>query len=365
MKSFLAFFKTVKYEFLRVARNKVVATMLVMFSVVLLMFLSFVKIDTKQYSVAIFTDGLKIEQLDVTNQLFKDTDKNKIIYVKSIDQGKRLVNTNKVTFFIALNSEEDPVTATLYYDGTSIFGKSVRETMQDKTNQYSYDKITEYMEEWGVVMDQSYFKLVNFESATEQNVTFKQMPFTMEVGICLAIILTFGLAYSLSRDNETNVSKNISFMPIGLNKYLLSKVFVYFVLGVAEFAISLLFGILIFKLNYQLNFAVVLLMGSFFLLAVIMLGLLFGLMKSQISTVLCNMLSIILPLFALIIGHLEMFPILLRIILYCCPITPLVSFLNAMIFNGIIIWPCVIIFVVQIVGYYLLTLLILRHRVKR
>ena len=360
-----SFFKMVKYEYIRVFRNKFVSIMLVLFPIILLSFLSSVDVELKKYEFAVFTDGIESEQLEVYDQLLHDTANNKIIYVKSVEEGKKLVNKGKVAFFICLDSSEDPVTATFYYDGTSVFGKTIRESMQDKSNQYSYDKITSYLEDFGIKIDESYFNLVTFKTATKQNVTVRQMPFSMEVGIGVAIVLTFGLAYSLSRDNETNVSRNISYMPVGANRYLLSKVFVYFTLGIIEMLSTLLIGMIGFKIHFQVNIGIVVLLSSFFVLAVIMLGLLFGLLKSQIATVLCNTLCIIAPLFALIMVHINTLNIWVQMILYCCPMTAFVTFLNGLMYNRIFDWVSIAIFTTQIIGYYLITLFILKRRIKR
>lgn len=365
MNSTKAFFKMVKYEYIRVFRNKFVSIMLILFPIILLSFLSSVNVELKSYTMAVFTDGITSDQLDVYEQLLHDTVHNEIIYVDTVEEGKTLVNKGKVAFFICLNSQTDPITATFYYDGTSVFGRTIRDAMQDKSNQYSYDKITSYLEEYGVTIDKSFFNLVTFETATKQKVSFRQMPFSMEVGIGLAIVITFGLAYSLSRDNETNVSRNISYMPVGANRYLWSKIIVYFSLGMFEVIFSLLIGMVGFKIHLQMNFMFIVLMCSLFVLAVTMIGLFFGLLKSQIATVLCNTLCIIVPLFCMIMVHIQTLNVFIQMVLYCCPMTPFVTFLNSLMFNGIIEWSSIFAFVLQSIGYYLITLIILKRRIKR
>ena len=365
MKSVKSFFAMVKYEFIRVFRNKFVSIMLLLFPIILLSFMSSVDVELKSYTLAVFTDGIETEELEVYEQLLHDTTKNEIIYVNTVEEGKNLVNSGKVAFFISLNSKEDPITATFYYDGTSVFGRTIRDAMIDKSNQYSYDKITNYLKEYGVTIDESFFNLVTFETSTAQKVLFRQMPFAMEVGIGLAIVITFGLAYSLSRDNETNVSRNISYMPVGANRYLGSKIIVYFSLGMFEVIFSLLIGMIGFKIHFEMNFMLIVLLCSLFVLAITMMGLFFGLLKSQIATVLCNTLCIIVPLFAMIMVHIRTLGLLPRMILYCCPMTPFVTFLNGMMFNGIIEWISIAIFICQIIVYYFITLFILKRRIKR
>ena len=360
------FFKLVGYETKRVARNKIVFTMLLVFSVVLLLILSFIQVNTSSYPIAIFTDGLNIEEVGVVQLIEDNLETSKITFVDSKKEGINMVKSNDACFFICLvaGEEKDETTAIFYYDQSNPVGRAVASSLTEAKNQYAYDTITEFLFNRGITLNETYFELVSFEPVSKNEINIRQMPFAIEVTCCAAIILMLGLAYSLARDNETQVSKNIAYIPVGVNRYLLSKVVPYFVLGILQITAMYLLGTLFFGIDFQINILLVILLSSFFILAVIMLGLLISLLKSQISTIFLDMLIVILPIFVSIVVYIQACPIYIQILLYCFPVTPFISFLNCMMFNGIILWWNIPIFIAQIIIYYLIAMLIMKKRVS-
>lgn len=360
------FFKLVKYETIRVARNKVVFTMLLFFSVALLLVLSFVQVNTTSYPIAIFTDGVNINESGVMQLIDENLQSSDVIYVDSEQEGIALVQASEVCFFISLNAgqEGDETTATFFYDQSSPVGLSVATGLSDAKNKYAYETITEFLSAYGITLNETYFEMINFESANATEVSFKQTPFSAEVTCCVAIILMLGMAYLLARDNETHVSKNIAYIPVGVNRYLLSKIVPFFVLGVFEIAIMYLLGWAFFGIQFQINILLAILLSSFFILSVIMLGLLFSLLKSQISTIFLDMLAVIMPIFISMVVYVQACPIYVKLLLYCLPITPFINFLNCMMFNGVVLWWNIPIFIIQSIGYYLIALFIIKRRVR-
>ena len=75
------FFKLVGYETKRVMRNKIVFTMLLLFSIVLLLVVSFIQLKTESYPIAIFTDGISIEEAGVLSVVNDNIKTGKITYV--------------------------------------------------------------------------------------------------------------------------------------------------------------------------------------------------------------------------------------------------------------------------------------------
>jgi len=94
------------------------------------------------------------------------------------------------------------------------------------------------------------------------------------------------------------------------------------------------------------------------------LGLVFSLFKSQIATISLGMLVVILPIFASMVVYVQACPIYVQVLLYCVPITPFISFLNCMMFNGIVLWWNIPLFILQAVIYYLIALWIMKKRVQ-
>ncbi|MFQ6724399.1 MAG: ABC transporter permease [Clostridia bacterium] len=360
------FFKMIKYEAMRVVRNKVVLTMLLSFSIILLLIISFVQVDTKNYPIAIFTDGVDINDVGVMDVIEENIQFNRVTFVDSKEEGLKLVKRGRVCFFICLDAGEnlDDTTAVFYYDQSSTIGRTVKNNVSDAKNEFAYDTITEFLDKYGIKLKESYFQLVTFEPTSTNTIEVTQVPFAMEVGICVAIVLMFGLAYSMSRDNETNVSKNLSYMPVGTNRYLMSKVVPYYLLGFAQLVVLYSMGSLFFKIHFQINILLAMLLTSVFVLAVIAMGLIFSLLKSQIATIFIDMLTIVLPMFILTMVYVQATPIFVQILLYCFPVVPFVRLLNGMMFNGVILWWQIGVLLVQVVVYYLIAMLILKRRVK-
>ena len=360
------FFKLVGYETKRVMRNKVVFTMLLVFSIALLLILSFIQVKTNSYPIAIFTDGVNMEETGVVQLIEENLATSKITYVDSKEEGLDMIKSNSACFFICLVAGEgkDETTAVFYYDQSNTIARTVASGLNDAKNEYSYETITKFLSKYGITINKTYFELVTFEPASDKKISIKQMQFAVEVTCCVSIVLLLGLAYSLARDNETQVSKNIAYIPVGVNRYLLSKIVPYFVLGMLELALMYILGIIFFKIEFQINVVLVILLSSFFVLSVIMLGLMFSLLKSQISAIFLDMLVVILPIFVSIVVYVRACPLYIQIPLYCLPITPFITFLNCMMFNGVVLWWCVPLFLVQIIIYYLIAVAIMKKRVR-
>ena len=360
------FFKMVKYELIRDCRNKVVLTMLLSFSIILLLILSFVQIDTKNYPIAIFTDGVDIQEVGVMDVIEQNVKLNRVNFVDSKEEGLKLIRKNKVCFFICLQAGEtvEETTAVFYYDQTSTVGRTIKNNISDAKNEYAYVTITQFLSDYGITLKESYFQLVTFEAASNKEVNIKQMPFAIEVGVCVSIVLMFGLAYSMSRDNETNVSKNLTYMPVGVNRYLMSKVLPYCLLGVTQLAVLYTIGGLFFKIRFETNLLLMILLTSVFILATIGLSLIFSMLKSQIATIFIDMLTIVLPMFILTMIYVQASPVIIQIALYCFPVVPFVNLLNGMMFNGVILWWQIGILAIEAILYYLIAMAILKRRVK-
>ncbi|MDY5676814.1 MAG: ABC transporter permease [Eubacteriales bacterium] len=366
MNNFKSYLKMTKYETIRIYRNKYMFVMLIIFSILLMFALSFVQNCPTTYPVAIFTDGVDIENCGVFNLIEDNLTLGEKVYVNSIDEGVELVNSNKVCFFICLDAgeENDETTAKFYYDQSNTAGRTVSEYLANAKNVYAYNAINEFLQRYGITLNESYFQLVSFESTNPNKISISQMQYSIELAVCVSIILLLGLAYSIARDNETKVSKNILYMPIGANKYLLSKLTPYFVLGFFQILIMLLIGLWPYNIHFETSLILVWLLSGFYLMSMLALSLFLSLFKSQIATIFTGLLLILVPVFAISYVYLQG-NLLVQIILYLVPLTPFVYFLNAMMFNGIILWYYIPIFISQTIIYYLLALVVLKKRQAR
>lgn len=359
MKEFL---KIVKYEFIRLTRNKLVLGLLLFFSIILLFILSFSSVKDNNYKIALYKDGLSQEVVDEFISTYPTFNSNNLIEVDNKEAGIKLVNKAKAQLFVCLNASTSPATAVVFYDGSSYVGKSIKGNLTDKKNEYAYKHIKEFLSEYGIEINEASFETLTFESTTRDKITSKQLPFMLEIACCVSIIIMFGLAYSIARDNETKVSKNLNFMPIGVNKYLFSKAIPYFLLGTFEIILLYGMGAIFFDIHYRVNFFVLLLFSLLFILATVMLGIVFSLFKNQISTVLFDMLTILLPIFIISSSFIKNFPFILQMLFYAFPITAFSSLGSPLIFNNVLLWEYVGMLICQIVVYYLIAFMLVKHR---
>lgn len=361
------FFRIMKYELIRVSRNKMILSMLLGFSILLLLILSMMNVGTNNLPIGIYTDGLKLDEITVLEVLTEEIDKDDLIVIDSIEKGLEKVNSNEICFFITIEVPEqgtEKEKVTFYYDGASAVGRTIKDSISTVKNQYSYEATKAFLEKYGITVNEAYFDLLTFEKANHTEVTIKQLPFAMEVACCVSIIIMFGLAYSISRDNETQVAKNLSYIPMGVNRYLFSKIIPYILLGIVEIFVLYLIGWLAFRIDYQINVLLLVIFSTFFVVATAMLGLLFSCCKSQLSTVFLDMVAILLPLFTLTMAYIQSFPIFVQILLYAFPISSFISFINTLMYSGIIVWWKLAVFIVQAIAYYLIAYFIIKKRVR-
>ena len=257
--------KMIKYDLIRISRNKVVFYMLLFFCTLLLVLLSYVQINTKEFPIAVYTDGVVIEDANVMDVIEENIETKRITYVNSKDEGIKLMKKNKVSFFICLDAGEtkDETTAVFYYDQSNTVAKTIASGLVDAKNKYAYETISDFLYQYGISLNETYFEMISFEPISEKRISIRQMPFAMEVACCASLVIMLGLAYSISRDNETQVSKNISYLPVGVNKYLLSKIIPYFILGMLQIFVMYILGMLFFEIDFAMNLFAVIGLSSF------------------------------------------------------------------------------------------------------
>lgn len=358
-----SFFKLTRYEIIRILRNKVILFFLILLPIILLLFLSTMNVDKANYKIGIYKDGLSYDQIELMTVVNENMATKNLVEVSSADAGIKKLNSGEIQFLICVDSSTSPVTAVIYYDGSSEVGNTIKNKVNNAINQTAYETLTEKFDwiEW----NDSYFKTVTFKSSVSQYTPYKKRIFPLEVACFVSIVLLFGLSYSVSRDNESGVNRQIAYTPIGLNKYMLSKLTPYCLLGFVELLAVYGLGASMFKIAFQINMFWIILVSMLFIFATLSIGLLFSLQKNQIATAFFDMLIILLPVFALSTMFLGAFPKIIQIILYLMPITPFMQMIKYMIFNGVFLWKFSIVLIIQTVVYYIIALQILKKKVSK
>ena len=356
------FLKLMGYETKRIFRNKVILVMLLAFSILIILLLFFVQSGKTNYKMAIYTDEIDdVSEKSAMIFMEKQVDAE-IVRVDSVEEGIEKIKQHKATFFIRFQQEEDGfITATLYYDESDRNIRGFANDYKKESDAEAFKAIVAFLEDWGIKLDLRYFQSMNFQSVGTP-LTYSQMLFVEEIAASISVILMLGIAYSLARDRETNVNKIISYIPIGYNTYLLSKLLPYFILGMLESLVLYVIGASLLGITFQINLFLVWLLSSFFVMSTLSLGLLFSMMKSQISAVFLGLMTILFALFVNALVVLPAAPLYTQIFMGFFPVSVFSEFVSGMVYNGVIIWRDIPIFLAQTVGYYLLSLFILKKQ---
>ena len=361
--NFLSFCKTTKYEFVRLFRNKFLLSLLVIFSVILVVLIS--RVGTPSgFTIAFFANGQDMDESRVVSIIEEYFDNNNTIIVNSIDEGKQLVARSEARLFISINVDTSSETAVVYYDSANPISNSVIAEMGSFQNSVSYEAISELLAEFGIVVNEDYFKAIDFQSIQDRDLSGGEMSFANSLTTAIAIVVMFGISYAISRDNETNVSRNLSYLPVSSHKYLLSKITPYVTIAVFQLVLLYVVGILLYGIKYQINMFLILLLSIFFVIACAMLGMLCSLCKSQIVSTLLQICCVIFPLYILSISYLESSPIFIQLMLYVLPTALFPEFLRGMMFSGVVLWWVVLALILQSAVYYIISYIIVRKRAR-
>lgn len=361
------FFRLVGLEFVRLFRNKAVITLLLIFASVVSIFTSFsinVHDVRKSFDISIYTGGKALSEISAMEIIDENFDRENLVFVDNIDEGIDLLKANKVVFFLEVDTSTSPETIILHYDGFSNASMKLKEALNNQKNEYSYNTITEMLDKYGITINRSYFECLRFESINNSSGWERSTLYVYGVAAGISVILMFGLAYSISRDEETNANKIVAFMPISMTKFMWSKILTYMAIGILEMFVILGLGRIFFGIDFQMNWFIIVLFSVIFVIATILLGIIFSSFKGQVVTVLCSVAFILIPLIMLSNNVIQGIMLPIRLLLYVMPMTPFIYLFHGMVFNGVIDWFSVIILILQIIGYYILAYFLLRKNVK-
>lgn len=361
MKSFL---QMIKFEIVRIIRNKMILLMLLLFSIVILLMVAFAQNGRQNFKIAVLNMPSNAGEIEILKDTVSKTADSKFVEVSSIEEGKMLVKKMRVGVFIAFEQSGENVTADVYYNATDAASRGIKSRIEKESTKFVAETLSEWLSGWAS-LDADAIMPVEVKRVSVQEVNTMQSAYVLEVAACISVVLMFGLAFSIARDNETNVSANLKYIPLNIHKYLWSKIIPYLILGIIEIAIILPIGALLFDIKFQLNIVLVGLLTVPFILAVVMMGMLFSTLKSQLTTVFVDVAIILLPVFLLGTSFIQSLPIILQGVLYALPISTYLYLGNAMIFDGIVLLPELILLCAQAVFYYFATIIILKHRTGR
>lgn len=361
-KSINSFLQMSKFEAIRIFRNKFLLFLLITFSIILVVTLDIFNVSTTP-SFAIYCESGPVTNVEILDVAYEDDYKNMIINTSSFEEGFRLLQENEVAIFIVVDDSQTPAKLNVYYDSSSFAGSSIKNNIANQKDTYANKIIKEYIvEEYGIKVKDSYFNFIEYTPSTVEELDIPARAFSLEVSLGLSLILMLGLAYSVAKNNESNVYKNVKYLPIGTNQFLLSKILPYLILGITQMLLLLIIGWIQLKIVPQLNVLAIIILSIPFILSTISIGLLFSSFKNQVSAIFVDLIVILIPLLLLSMNYVPGMPTLIQIILYSVPFTPFVLLLNGMLYSGIVIWKYVLYLLIQIIIYYALVYVVYKYK---
>lgn len=360
------FFRLMFFDVTRIFRNKVLMCMLFLFPIVMSFILLSMQMDYSEYIVPMAVFSNDEEQTSKIEELFQEELEDvDFVKVESKEEGRQMLLTGKVCFYIEYDSSVSDL-ATFYYDSSSNIGEQLKFHIENFRNEYAFDKLNEFFENKGINMNEALFKVIEFaEISPGGDAKVQKYLFVIEEVCFISIFIMFGLAFSISRDNETNVSRQLSYTPVSTHTYLSTKILTYVLSSVIVFSLILLMGNVVFGINYASNVFAILGMYLIFAFATASLGTLICNLKNQIASAFLSMAVILVPVLSLSMQFFNGFSIPIRVFLMLFPSTPFFLLFNYMCYNGVVLWNCVMVLAIQLIVYYTLSIVCMKLKIKK
>lgn len=366
--SFSSFFKLVFYELKKLWRSPIILAFLILGPILM------------QLCVGLVVDKTSVANITQTDQ---DVNQN-ISYVKNgdLEQGVqdalkeyvgegeiawtenledaivnlKLKNTLMVLF---VDANKEPQEIQIYYDPSNILSSALATNTQMLQEKYAYVTVINFLESYFVSVDESYFHLATFNSVLHANLYTQSFPGFF--AIFLAFVLMVGVSFSIARDNETQVFKQLCYTPLSTNKYLLVKGVLYVAIGIID-VLTMLLVSLIFGFNCVGSVWLFLLYSLLFILSFIAMNMFFSTTKNQISSISLTLLFILVPIIVGMQFSLNNLPVALQILLLVSPLTSFLEIAKTHILFGVCNYIYIIIMAVQMIVYYVLAVAIIKHK---
>jgi len=371
----------VRFEIAKIFRNKLILFFVFCLPVVSLLIFSC--LATPKVYIAVYTHGKELREIEQFEYI-SNRGINNIILVDDVDAGMTKVKNKDVCIFLDIDSESDPISIVCYYDNTDMVANSVASQLSNVQNEYAYDTITGFLESYSIKLKKEYFEVFKFQTLNDMKadvpgaeeeadtegersvITINTSEsFNLQMITMISIVLMFGLAYSMARDNEFSTSKSIGYMPIGINRYMMSKVAFYIAIGVLQVLLTLLVGVWRFHVTFDYKIFVLPILSLPFILAVLSLGLILGQTKNQTVTIFASIATILVPIWVFSMVSYTYLGGFFKVLMSIFPITPYNLLLAQFLSYGTINFGMLELSLAQLIAFYLIAYGIQRYRLHR
>lgn len=264
---------------------------------------------------------------------------------------------SNINLIIYCNSKDNNSLNVIYDEGNNL-SIAYKDNIVLAGYKYSYHTIKDVLSEFGVYIEDIALKL---DSVGEYNGLKYIEPIAF--AMIISFLLIVGISYTMARDNETGVIKQLGYTPISINKYLMVRWVFFVLLGTIQSAVVILtfsaFGV------SQLHYIAGLMgLSLLFNVAFSSLGLLLSTAKNQISAISMAIMFIILPVITQFVG-MNTFNTLIKVILYISPVTPFLLAFTPYLKFGLLNPTNIIILIIHTAVYCALAIFILNKKAGR
>ena len=347
------------YECRRILRNKIILVFLLLFPFLMALIFNSI-VAAESFSIALQNDLPTAGNDLISSFLPEEEYAWSRTPVDTEEEGLELLRKGEVTFFIHLYEEDGIPRATVhYYEYNYATGLAVT-MISEHVHTEAYRGVIDMLSQYGIRLNEAYFSPCTFEAEDTVQLSPGQRTLPVQLSILVSMVILFGLAFSMARDNEIGVARQAAYTPIGIHTYQLSKGIPYLVLGLFNLAVIFCTGHFLFGFRFAAPLGKLFLLCALLIPATTSLGLLFCRIKSQMAVALCEFAVMVAPMIATMLNATDSFPLYLRWIFYLCPITPFFRLYETLAYTGVLDSASVWLLVAQAIFYYIVASLILR-----
>lgn len=367
-----SFFKLVFYEFKKLCRSPIILAFLILGPILMQICVGFVVEKTSVENVISTQDEKAMNSNisfvkegeiddDVNTALKAYIGDGEIHWKTDLEQEIVHLQIRQTLMVLFVDTQQDPQEIKIYYDSSNILSYTIASTTQSLQQNYAYVSVLDFLDEYfAISIDEKYFHLANFDNLAGSK-NFYTQSFPGFFAVFLAFVLMVGISFSIARDNETQVFKQLCYMPISTNRYLFVKGFLYFVIGLIDSILMLLVS-LMFGLQMVYSVWVFMAFVILFILSFITMSMLFATTKNQISSVSLTLLFVLVPTIVGMQFSLNNLPIALQIILLLSPLTSFLEVSKTYLLYGVFNYIYIIVMAVEMIVYYILAVVIIKHK---
>ena len=247
----------------------------------------------------------------------------------------------------------------VFYDISSDVSLQTKNSILQKGYKFAYVSIKDELSEWGITLDEF---AVNPTPVVDKTSPMLMRLEAVSIALILGFFLTVGISYTMSRDNETGIIKQLSYTPMKTTKYISIRTTFFAILTLVQ-SLVILGVFAIMGVNYGTTLLPLIGLCFLFCMAYMGLCLIFATTKNQLSTISLAIVFILIPAVIAMMG--SGMNVAIQSFLYISPLTAFVQLFKTYFHYEIINVIPLIILICEAVIYYLIAMWIMKLKTNR